>query len=229
MTDPITGLSSMATRQVLADLAASYERRTGQGVAIRSMGGVDAARLVRSGAGADVIVLASAVMEQLEAEGFLVAGSRVAFARSGIAAAAPSGRPRIAIDDEAAVRAAVLGAERIATSTGPSGDHLGRLWQRWGIADAIAGRVVQAPPGVSVGSLLARGEADLGFQQLSELRDVPGIAVLGMLPREIQAVTVFSAGLGAASPDPARARALIAYLTSAEARPAKERCGLEAP
>src|SRR4051794_20762856 len=148
MTPPITGLSSMATRQILADLARGYEARTGQPVAFRSLGGVEAARLVRAGEPADVVILASTVIERLEAEGHLVAGSRAGFARSGIAVAVRAGAPRPGIGDAAAVRQAVLDAPRICTSTGPSGDHLLRLFERWGIAEAVAQRTVQAPPGV---------------------------------------------------------------------------------
>src|SRR6187200_2166825 len=87
MSNRLTGISSMATRQILADLAASYEQRTGIEFAIRPMGGVEAARLVRAGEPTDIVVLASNVMEKLEAEGHVVPGTRVGFARSGIAMA----------------------------------------------------------------------------------------------------------------------------------------------
>ena len=113
MTGQTTGVSSMATRQILADLAESYEQRTGCRVAIRSMGGVEAARLVRAGEPTDVIVLASKVMEQLEAEGHLVSGSRVGFAHSGIAVAVRSGARRPSINDEESVKQAILEASRI--------------------------------------------------------------------------------------------------------------------
>jgi molybdate transport system substrate-binding protein len=227
MPAPITGLSSMATRQVLADLAAAYEARTGRAVAVRPMGGVVAARRVRAGAAADVIVLAAPVMAELEAEGHVAPGSRAAFARSGIALAVPEGAARPEIGDAQAVRAAMLGASRIGYSTGPSGDHLKRLVAAWGLAERL--RLVQAPAGVPVAALLARGESDLGFQQLSELQGAPGIAVLGLLPEPIQAVTVFAAGIGAAASDPEAARALIAFLASSDAAAAKRRYGLEPP
>lgn len=227
MTRPITGLSSMATRQILAELARAYEARTGQPVAFRSLGGVEAARLVRAGEPADVVVLASTVIERLEAEGHLVAGSRAGFARSGIAVAVRAGAPRPGIGDAAAVRQAVLDAPRICTSTGPSGDHLLRLFERWGIAEAVAQRAVQAPPGVPVGTLVAQGDADLGFQQLSELIGVPGVDVLGPLPPDIQAMTVFAAGISATSARPDAARTLIADLTAPGADAVKRRHGME--
>lgn len=227
MTQPITGISSMATRRILADLAAAYERRTGREVAIRSMGGVEAAQKVRGGEAVDIVVLASNALERLEAEGRLAAGSRVGFARSGMAVAVRAGAPRPGLEDEASVRQAVLDARRIGYSTGPSGDHLMRLLERWGLAEAAARRALQAPPGVPVGELLARGDVDLGFQQLSELLNVPGVEVVGPLPPEIQAVTVFAAGVSAASPQPGEARALVAYLASTEADAAKRRHGME--
>src|SRR5919107_4916172 len=113
MTHQLTGISSMATRQILADLARRYEQRTRIPVAIRSMGGVEAARLVRAGEAVDMIILASNVMEKLEAEGHLVPGSRAGFARSGIAMAVPSGARRLSVSDEESVKQAILDAPRI--------------------------------------------------------------------------------------------------------------------
>jgi molybdate transport system substrate-binding protein len=223
----ITGISSMATRQILADLVGPYEQRTGCRVGIQSMGGVDAARRIRAGEPTDVIILASNVIEQLEAEGHIVSGSRADFARSGIAIAVPSGARRPSIGNEQSVKQATLQARKICYSTGPSGDHLRRLWRRWGIFDAVSERAVQAPAGIPVGTLLANGEADLGFQQLSELLHVPGIDIVGSLPPEIQAITMFSAGVSRSSPRGKQAAALIAYLTSPEAEAAKRRHGMD--
>ena len=227
MTNRLTGISSMATRQILADLAASYEQGTGTEVAIRPMGGVEAARLVRAGELTDIVVLASNVMEKLEAEGHIVPGTRIGFARSGIAMAIRSGAPRPAIGDEDSVKQAILQARRICYSTGPSGDHLIGLWERWGIAETVSRRALQAPPGVPVGTLVAQGEADLGFQQLSELMHVPGIEILGPLPPEIQSVTVFTAGVSSMSLQPEKAQALLVHLTSPQAEAPKREYGME--
>ena len=101
------------------------------------------------------------------------------------------------------------------------------MFERWGIADAIAPRIVQASPGLPVGTLVARGDVELGFQQLSELMHLPGIDVIGPLPPEIQAETVFSAAVCNASKCPAAAEALLSFLTSSEADAAKRRHGLE--
>jgi molybdate transport system substrate-binding protein len=228
MTTTITGISSMATRQLLTDLSRSFEQGAQWSVEIESMGGVDAARIVRDGKPIDVIVLASNVMEQLEKEGWIVPGTRSDIARSGIAIAVRSGLPQPAIASEEDVKQAVLGAKKISYSSGPSGDHLKRLFARWNIAERVADRTVEAKPGIPVGHLLARGEADLGFQQLSEFLDLDGIDIVGPLPEDIQTITVFTAGVGTRSAHPDGARAFVAHLTTPETEAAKQKLGMEA-
>ena len=227
MTTALTGISSMATRQLLAVLGASYEQQSGRKIAITSLGGVEAVRRISAGEAFDIAVLAQSAMERLETSGHLVRGSLVGFARSFVAVAVRSGEERPRLDHEADVKHAVLNARRIAYSSGPSGEHLKRLFERWGIAESIAHRLVQAPAGVPVGTLLAKGEADLGFQQLSELLDIPGVEVLGLLPSDVQSETLFSAGICSVSSRRDEARALISYLTSPETGSAKRRYGLE--
>jgi molybdate transport system substrate-binding protein len=227
MTLRITGLSSMATRHILADLARNYELRHGTSVDIRSMGGVEAAKLARAGEPTDIVVLASKVMESLEAEGHLAKGSIRGFARSEIALAVPTGSRRPSVENEKAVRQVMLEARRLCYSTGPSGDHFEALCERWGLVDSVLARALKAPPGVPVATLVAQGEADLGIQQLSELIGQPGIEVVGPLPPEIQAVTIFSAGVSTTSAEREAANALVAYLASAEARGAIRRYGME--
>jgi len=226
MSARITGLSSMATRHTLADLARDYESHNGVRVEVRSMGGVEAAKLVRAGEPVDIVVLAAKVMASLEAEGWVAEGSIREFARSEIAIAVPAGSLRPGVESEQAVRQAMLDARRICYSTGPSGDHLKALCERWGLVDSVLGRALAAPPGVPVASLVARGDADLGFQQLSELMGQPGIEIVGPLPPEIQSVTEFSAGVSSKSAEQEAARALVAYLASAETGDAKRRYGM---
>ena len=225
--EPITGISSMATRHVLAELAEVYERQSGQRVAIESVGGVDAAQRVHAGEPFDFVVLAANAMDRLTEAGRVVPGQRIDFARSGVAIAVKTGAPSPDVASEAAVRAAVLGARSIGYSTGPSGVHLARLFERWGIAETIVPRVMQAPPGVPVATLVARGDVELGFQQLSEFLNVPGIHVVGSLPPEIQVTTVFSAAVCRAAKQPRAATALLSFLDSPAADAAKRRHGME--
>jgi molybdate transport system substrate-binding protein len=225
--DIITGISSMAMRHVLAELADIHQQTLNQKVTIVSVGGVDAARRVQDGEAFDFVVLAADVIEQLAAGGHVDPGSRTDLACSGVAIAVAAGATRPDISTESAIRDAILRARSIGYSTGPSGAHLVRLFERWGIADAIAPRIVQAPPGIPVGTLLARGDVELGFQQFSELMHLPGIEVIGPLPPEIQALTVFSAAICTASNRPATAEALLSFLASPEADATKRRHGME--
>lgn len=227
MHTPLTGISSMATRQLLSELASDYQQRSGQTVQIESVGGVDAAKRVAAGEVFDVVVLASDAMDKLIAAGHVQADSRVDLVHSGVAVAVRAGAPLPDLSSEAAVRAAVLAAPRLSYSTGPSGVALAQLFERWGIADEIRPRIVTPPPGVPVGSLLAKGEVDLGFQQLSELIHLPGITVVGALPAAIQITTTFTAGVCSTATQPDAARALLAFLASPEAHEAKRRQGMD--
>ncbi|HDV6319048.1 TPA: substrate-binding domain-containing protein [Burkholderia multivorans] len=223
----IAGISSMATRSLLARLVECYAHDTGGRVDVTSIGGVDAARRVQAGEPFDFVVLAADAIERLVAEGRVDGDSRVDVARSAIAVAVPAGTSHPDLGTEAAVRDAVLRARRIGYSTGPSGVHLNRLFARWGIADALASRIVQAPPGVPVGSLIASGDVELGFQQLSELTNVDGIDVAGLLPDTIQSITVFAAAVCTAACEPASAAQFLGYLASPHNDAAKRACGME--
>jgi molybdate transport system substrate-binding protein len=229
MASPIRIISSMATKQVLADLIALYRQAQPDAVIeLESVGGVDAAKRVQAGEAFDIVALASNALDQLTADGKVVAGSQVDVVRSGVALAVRSGAPHPDIGSEAAVKQAVLAARTLGYSTGPSGVQLAKLFERWGIAEQIKDRIVTAPPGVPVGSLVAKGEVELGFQQLSELMSLEGIDVLGPLPAEIQIITTFSAGLATTSTQPDAVRALLAFLVSPATEPTKQRNGMEA-
>ena len=227
MTSPIKIISSMATRQLLADLVAQFEKSSTQQVSVESVGGVDAAQRVQAGEAIDAVVLASNAIEQLIAAGRIVAGSRRDLVRSGVAIAVRAGAPRPDIGSEEAVKRAVAGARSLSYSTGPSGVHLAKLFVRWGIAETLEDRIVQAPPGVPVGTLVADGKVELGFQQLSELMHLPGIDVLGPLPPAIQIITTFSAGLSMTSTQPDAVRVMLDFMVSPAAAEAKHKNGME--
>lgn len=227
MSKEIRGISSMATRLVLAELADAYQQRTGVRVAIESVGGVDAAKRVQAGEAFDVVILASDAIDKLVASGHVVAGSRVDLVHSGVAIAVREGATPPNVSTEDALRQAVLAARTVSYSTGPSGVALAKLFERWGIADQIRDRIVTPPPGIPVGSLVAKGEVELGFQQLSELINLPGITVLGPMPQAVQIVTTFSGGVCASSDQADAVRDMLAFMASPDAAEPKRRQGMD--
>lgn len=217
----------MATRQLLAELLAAYKQSSGSDVAMESVGGVDAAKRVQADEAFDVVVLASDAIDKLIAAGKVVAGSKVDLVHSGVAIAVKAGAPRPDIGTEEALKRAVLAAPSIGYSTGPSGTALLKLFERWGIAADVQPRTLQAPAGVPVGSLVAKGDVALGFQQLSELMHLPGIDVIGGMPAAVPITTTFSAGVCTVSQQGEAARRLLAFLASPEAAQAKRRNGMD--
>jgi molybdate transport system substrate-binding protein len=216
----------MATRQLLADLGSAFQRLSGIAVVTESVGGVDAARRVQAGERFGVVVLASDAIDKLIAAGHLQAGVRVDLVRSPVAVAVRRGAPRPDLGSEETLKQAILAARSIGFSTGPSGTFLMQLFERWGIGAEVKGRIVQAKPGVPVASLVASGDVELGFQQLSELLNVDGVDVVGNLPDGAAFITTFSAGL---CPGPAEAGVAdwLAFMNSADAADVKRRHGMQ--
>jgi molybdate transport system substrate-binding protein len=225
--NPLKLLSSMATRALLNELVAEYQRSTGQSVISEAAGGVDVAKRVRAGEAVDVVILSSTAIDSLIAAGSLLPDSRVDLVKSGVSIAVPTGAPHPDVSSEEAVKRAVLAAKTLSYSTGPSGVYLEKLFERWGILEQIRSRIVVAPPGVPVGSLVAGGQVELGFQQLSELMTLAGIDVIGPLPPQLQIITIFSGGISCGCTHPELARALLAYLVSPVTAETKRRHGME--
>ncbi|MET9885808.1 substrate-binding domain-containing protein [Streptomyces sp. NPDC006430] len=198
----ISGLSSMATRPLLAELSEHIRLVHGLPVRFEAAGGVEIARRVREGAEADLLVLADGALAALEKEGLLLAGTARPLWTSQVVAAVPEGSPVPVLDSESDLRAVLRSAKKIAYSTGPSGTDLIDLISRLGLADALAGRLVQAPPGVPAGSLLSCGQADLAFQQRSELMDLPGVVIAGPLPGDSAINSTFGGGVLSSASQP---------------------------
>ncbi len=224
---PLVLVSSMATRSILAETLTACRAATGIAVELHAMGGVDAAAYVRDGRPADLVLLAAGAIDRLAAEGIVDSGTVTPVARSAIAVAIPAGTHRPDLSGVEAVKAAMLAARAVCYSTGPSGDHLKALWQAWGIAEAMAARAIQAPPGVPVARIIAEGQADFGIQQVSELIGQPGIDIITPLPDAVQLVTVFTGAMAAAAQDKARASAVLAFLASQASAGIIRRHGME--
>jgi molybdate transport system substrate-binding protein len=216
----------------LGALTPQFERLTGDRLVIvrgPSMGATREAipaRLER-GEPADVVIMASYALDDLAKQGRIRAGSHVDLAKSSIAMAVLAGNPRPDIRTPEALKAVLLAAKSVAYSDSASGLYLsGELFPRLGIAEQmkIRGRQIAGEP---VGQVVARGEAEIGFQQLSELLPVAGIDVVGPLPPELQKITVFAAGIATDAKLPDAARALIEFLASSAAYDAIKKSGLE--
>lgn len=211
---PLRGISSMATRQLLGELARVNVSAGGTPLELESVGGVDAARRVQAGEAFDLVFLASDAIAKLIASGHVLADSRVDLVRSQVAVAVKAFAPTPSIATETDVRQTVLSAASVGYSTGPSGTALLTLFERWGIMADVQAKLRQAPAGVPVAAMVASGEVALGFQQRSEMIDATGIQVLGDLPAEIAIVTVFSGGVCSVSKRGDEARALLLEFAS---------------
>ena len=182
---------------------------------------------LRRGEAIDVVIVADTVLEQLIEDGFVAADSRVDLAQSGIAVAVRAGAPKPDVSTVDALRQALLRARSIAYSGSVSGTYVStELFQRLGIADQVAAKSLKIDR-ERVGAVVARGDAEIGFQQLSELLPLPGIDIVGPLPAEVQKISTFSAGVIKASRHVEEARAIVAYLASPEAAPVVAKTGLD--
>lgn len=229
--DEIRVATSGAFTAAYLELAADFERRTGHRVttAATSMGVGETsipARLAR-GEPLDLVIVAADALDGLIADGHVRAGSRVDLARSAIGMAVRRGTPKPDISTVEALTRTLLAAPSIAYSASVSGTYLStELFPRLGIADQLAARSRRIE-GERVGAVVARGEAAVGFQQLSELYPIEGIDVVGPLPDAVQRVTVFAAGIGRAAPAATAAAALRDFLASADAVAVIRRSGLD--
>ena len=183
---------------------------------------------LRRGEAVDVVIVADGVLVGFIKEGLIVAESYTPLARSSIGMAVRAGAPKPDIGTVEALKRTLLRAKSIAYSASVSGEYLTKeLYQRLGIADQVMSKSRLIGGGERVGAVVARGEAEIGFQQISELLPIPGIAHVTPLPPEVQKVSVFLAGVAVSTRDADAAHALIKFLASPEAAAAITKSGLE--
>lgn len=214
------------------ELIPEFERMTGNTVVTitgPSMGNTPQAipNRMQRGEPVDVVIIVGYALDDLARQGKVIADSRVDLAQAAIGMAVRAGAPKPDISSVEAVRHTLLAAQSIAYSDSASGVYVsGELFQRLGIAEQLKSksRMIPAEP---VGAVVARGEAEIGFQQMSELMPVPGIDLVGPLPAELQKITIFSAGVAAGAKEPNAARALIRFLASPAAVAAITKSGME--
>lgn len=218
-------MSSVAVKGAYLELVPLFEKRTGSPVQTQWVGMTDIRRRMQAGEAVDVVIGSAALIEEL-ARGAIV-GDPVILAKSGVGAAVRAGAPRPDIGSVEALKRALTGAKSIVYSSGPSGVYLAGLFQRLGIAEQLKDTAKQLPPGVLVAEAVARGEAELCFQQLPELRQVSGIDYVGPLPAEVQSVTVFAGAVHSRAQQPAGGQALLEFLASTETAAVKRKCGFD--
>lgn len=222
-------LSSIATREAYLVLVPQFERSSGHRVSTTWAGTTDIMKRMAAGETYDLIMVSSRELDELTRQGKVAQGSRVDIAKSGIGVAVRAGAPRPDIGTADALKRALLAARTVGYTTGPSGVYMASLIERMGIAAEVKPKQRGVPSGGTIGTIVATGEAEIGFQQVSEIVHIPGVDYIGPLPPEVQNVTMFSAGLHANAPQPDAAKALVGFLTAPAAHPAIKAAGLELP
>ena len=220
-------LATPAIKEAYAELAPLFEKQTKHKVSTTWVGTADLARRLHEGAVFDAVICASNLLEELTGTGTLMAGSRSDVARSGVGVAVKAGSPKPEFGSEEALKKTLIGAKAIGISTGPSGVYLNELFQRMGVLDQIKPKFKMPAPGGMVSELVAKGEADIGFQQVSELVNKTGVDLVGALPDSLQKVTVFSGGVHSRSAQPDVARAFLRFIASAGHEPVLRKHGLQ--
>ena len=225
-------MSSGGFTAAYQQLVPAFERETGNKVSTAygaSMGGAAdsiPSRLDR-GEPADVVILAGPALDDLIKQGKVVAGSRVDLARSVIGMAVRAGAPKPDIGSVEAFKRTLLEAKSIAYSASASGTYLAReVFPKLGIAEEIKSKTRRIES-ERVGTVVARGDAEIGFQQVSELLPIPGIDYVGPIPDAVQQVTLFSAGIAVNAKQPEAARALVKFLSAPAAAPTIKKTGLD--
>ena len=222
----IDAMITTAMKAAIDELAAAFERDSGHKLRVVYGPSGGLARRFNGGEGADLIVIDSTVLDELIKQGKVVAGSRVDLVRSLMGMAVRAGAPRPDITSVEAFKQTLLRAKSIAISSSASGLYLStEVFERLGIAGQMKGKTKISEE--AVGTLVANGDAEIGFQQISELLPVPGIDYVGPLPAGVQRETVFSAGIVSGARAPDAARALITFFASPAAAPAIRKTGLE--
>jgi molybdate transport system substrate-binding protein len=217
-------LAAGAVKEAYVELVAQFEKATGHKVTTDYS---NVLTRINAGEPCDLVILAGAYVDEQIKAGRVVAGSRIDFASIGVGVAVRKGAAKPDVSSPDALKKTVLAAKSIGYSSGPSGRNLLGVFEKLGIADEVKGKLRQPPASVPVGTLIVSGEAELGFQQITELVHYDGIDYVGPLPAELQQKTVFSTGIHTAATQAEAARALARFITAPAAAPAIRKHGME--
>jgi molybdate transport system substrate-binding protein len=220
-------LSTQATEEAYRELVPQFEKDTGHKVTTVFTGTLDANKRLAAGETYDLLIMSGPSIDEHIKAGKVVPGSRVDLAKSGVGVGVKAGAPKPDIGTTEALKKTLLAAKSIGYSTGPSGVYVIGLFQRLGVADEVKGKLKQTPTGVFVGSIIASGEAEIGFQQVSELSHFAGVDYVGPLPADVQQFTTFSSGIVAGTKETDAAKALVKFITAPAAAAAFKKRGME--
>lgn len=223
----ITVLAAGATKEAYLDLVPQFERSSGHKAVTTWTGTADIVKRLAAGEVYDLVIVGGPEIDTFIQQGKMVPGTRVDLMKSGVGVAVRAGAPKPDISSIDALRKTLLAAKTIGYSTGPSGVYIASLFERMGIADQVKAKLKQTPSGVAVGSIIASGEAEIGFQQVSEFIHFPGIDYIGPLPGDLQRITVYSAGIHKNAKQPEAAKDLVKFLTTPSAAPIVRKYGME--
>jgi molybdate transport system substrate-binding protein len=216
-----------AVKEAVSEIALRFERETKHKLLLSWAGSEAILKRVSEGEVFDVVISTSTGVERMAKAGKLSAGSKRDFSKSAVAVAVKAGVPRPDVSTVEGLRQALLKAQSIAISSGASGRYLEQLFQKLGVSEQIRHKIIQPPSGAQISDLLARGEAELGFQQVTELVHAKGFQYLGPLPAEIQNFTTWSAAVHTGSNEAEAAGAFISAVASPQSASAIRATGME--
>jgi len=220
-------LSTQATEESYRELVPQFEKASGHKVTTVFTGTLDANKRLAAGETYDLLIMSGPSIDEHIKGGKVVSGSRVDLAKSGVGVGVRAGAPKPDISTTETLKKTLLAAKSIGYSTGPSGLYMVSLFQRMGIAEEIKDKLRQTRTGVFVGSIIANGEAEIGFQQVSELSNFPGVDYVGPLPADVQQMTVFASGILVGAQESDAAKALVKFITTPAAGEAFKKRGME--
>ncbi len=220
-------IGSTAMREALDELIPMFEKATGHKVVINFQSGAELPVRVEKGVPSDLVLTTPDNIDRLVKGGKLAPNSRVDFVRSRVGVAVRADAPRPDIATPEGFKAAMLAAKTIGISKGPSGVHLMSVMARLGIADQVKAEAIMPALGVRVGTLVAKGEAEIGVQQVTELLPIAGIDFIGPLPKELQTEIVYATARTLNAKETAAADALVKFLTSETVAPYLRKMGLD--
>jgi molybdate transport system substrate-binding protein len=213
--------------QAYREIVPSFEMETGHKVTTLFTGIIDARQKIQAGEAFDLLIMPQAAIEPYFADGTVSPGTRMDLAQSGTGLGVKQGAPKPDISSTEAFKRTLLAARSVGTSSGPTGAYFLALIERLGITEEIKSKIKQTPSGVFVGSIIASGEVEIGFQQIGELSHYEGVDFVGPLPQEVQNITVFSSGIARNASEPGIARLLARHLVSPAAAMVYARRGMQ--